>query len=353
MIDLRSRQTILVADDMPENIELLKSILENDYVVKVANNGEKVLRIVYSDTPPDLILLDIMMPGLSGHEVCRRLKSNPDRRKIPVIFVTAMSEMEDERLGFEIGAVDYIAKPVSPPIVLARVKTHLALYDQNRELERMVDQRTRELLTSRSQIIRRLGRAAEFKDNETGNHVIRMSHYTRLIGAAAGLGERSLDILFNTAPMHDIGKLGVPDSILLKPGRLDAAEWDIMRQHPRMGSEIIGDHDDELLSTAHSIALTHHEKWDGSGYPAGLTGARIPLAGRIVAIADVLDALLSERPYKPAYSLDESMQYMNAQAGKHFDPTLIPALHAVLPQVVKIRDTFADERGALTDLEID
>ena len=353
MIDLRSRQTILVADDMPENIELLKSVLENDYIVKVANNGEKVLRIVYSDTPPDLILLDIMMPGMSGHEVCRRLKAHPDRRRIPVIFVTAMAETEDERLGLEIGAVDYITKPISPPIVLARVKTHLALYDQTRELERMVDQRTHELSTSRSQIIRRLGRAAEFKDNETGNHVIRMSHYTRLIGAAAGLGERSLEILFNCAPMHDIGKLGVPDSILLKPGPLDTAEWEIMREHPAMGAEIIGQHDDELLATARSIALTHHEKWDGSGYPAGLAGAQIPLAGRIVAVADVFDALLSERPYKPAYSLEESLAYMNAQAGKHFDPTLIPALHAVLPQAIKIRETYADERGPLTDLELD
>ncbi|MGE5489686.1 MAG: two-component system response regulator [Actinomycetota bacterium] len=353
MIDLRKRQTVLVADDMPENIELLRSILAPDYVVKVANNGHKVLQIVYSESPPDIILLDIMMPGLSGHEVCRRLKANPDRRKIPVIFVTSMDAMEDERLGFEIGAVDYITKPISPAIVQARVRTHLALYDQTRELERMVDQRTRELLGSRGQIIRRLGRAAEFKDNETGNHVVRMSHYARLIGAAAGLGEAAQGILFDTAPMHDVGKLGIPDRILQKPGKLDADEWSIMRQHPVMGAEIIGDHDDDLLGTARTIALTHHEKWDGSGYPAGLAGEDIPFVGRVVAVADVLDALLSRRPYKPAYSLEKTMEFMNAQAGQHFDPDLIKALRSVLPEIVKVKDALADELGALTDLEVE
>jgi putative two-component system response regulator len=353
VVDLRSRQTVLVADDQPENIELLVSILEQDYQVKVANNGDKVLRIVYSDSPPDIILLDIMMPGMSGHEVCRRLKANPDRRRIPVIFVTAMDAMEDERLGFEIGAVDYITKPISPAIVQARVRTHLALYDQSRELERMVEQRTRELLESRGQIIRRLGRAAEFKDNETGNHVIRMSHYARLIASAAGLGERSVDIIFNTAPMHDVGKLGIPDSILLKPGKLSEDEWTVMKRHPEMGAEIIGQHDDDILRTARIIALTHHEKWDGSGYPAGLAGQAIPVEGRIVAVADVLDALLSERPYKPAYSLEKSMEFMTAQAGQHFDPAMIAALRAVLPEVVRVKESFADELGALTDLKVE
>ena len=184
MHDLRNRQTILIVDDAPENIELLKSILEKDYQIKAAIDGNAALRICYSEAPPDLILLDIVMPGLSGHEVCRRLKANPDRRRIPVIFITAMDAMEDEQLGLEIGAVDYITKPISPAIVQARVRTHLALYDQARELERMVAQRTQELFDSRSQVILRLGRAAEFKDNETGNHVIRMSHYARLLGAA-------------------------------------------------------------------------------------------------------------------------------------------------------------------------
>ncbi len=345
------KQCVLVVDDSPENIDLLSEILREDYRVRVATSGEKALKIVYSDEPPDLILLDIMMPGVSGLEICRRLKANPDRRRIPIIFVTAMSSTEDERRGLEIGAVDYITKPISPPIVMARVRTHLALYDQSRELANMVAQRTTELLTTRQQIIRRLGRAAEFKDNETGNHVLRMSHYARLIALAHGLGEESAGIIFNTAPMHDIGKIGIPDAILLKPGKLDAAEWEVMYQHPIMGAEIIGKHDNELLETARIIALTHHEKFDGSGYPQGLTGEAIPLEGRIVAIADVFDALVSVRPYKPALPLETALQYFDEQSGRHFDPTLLVAFKKALPEILRIKEIYADENGALTDLE--
>ena len=351
MSPLIPKQSILVVDDTPENIDLLSEILCDDYRIRVATSGEKALKIVYSDDPPDLILLDIMMPGLSGLEICRRLKANPDRRRIPIIFVTVMSSTEDERIGLEIGAVDYITKPISPPIVKARVRTHLALYDQTRELERMVRQRTHELMTTRQQIIRRLGRAAEFKDNETGNHVLRMSHYARLIAEQYGLGLEATSVLFNTAPMHDIGKIGIPDSILLKPGKLDAEEWKIMHQHPIMGAEIIGKHDNDLLETARIIALTHHEKWDGSGYPQGLKGECIPLEGRIVAIADVFDALVSERPYKKPVPLDEALAYMEGQAGIHFDPALMQAFKAALPEVLRIREIYADENGSLTDLE--
>ena len=352
MPDLRVRQTVLIVDDAPENIDVLKNVLAPFYKIKVANDGAGAVRIAYSDAPPDLILLDVMMPGMSGHEVCRRLKANPDRRNIPVIFVTSMDGMEDERLGLELGAVDYITKPFNPAIVEARVRTHLALYDQTRELEQMVAQRTSELTLSRTQIIRRLGRAAEFKDNETGNHVLRMSHYAYLIGTRVGLGEEALKILFDTAPMHDVGKLGIPDNILRKPGKLTPQEWEIMKRHPDIGAEIIGEHDDDLLGTARIIALTHHEKWDGSGYPRGLSGEDIPLVGRIVALADVFDALLSQRPYKAAFSLEETMCYIHEQAGKHFDPALIPALVAALPEILVIKDTFADDRGALTDLNI-
>lgn len=351
MSPLLPKQSILVVDDSPENIDLLSEILRDEYRIRVATSGEKALKIVYSDEPPDLILLDIMMPGLSGLEICRRLKANPDRRRIPVIFVTAMSSMEDEKRGLETGAVDYITKPISPPIVKARVRTHLALYDQSRELEHMVQQRTHELLTTRQQIIRRLGRAAEFKDNETGNHVLRMSHYARLIAHAHGLGEEAANVIFNTSPMHDIGKIGIPDSILLKPGKLDAEEWKVMYQHPIMGAEIIGKHDNELLETARIIALTHHEKWDGSGYPQGLKGEAIPLEGRIVAIADVFDALVSIRPYKAAIPLNEALMYLESQSGLHFDPSLMNAFRKALPEILRIKEIYADENGALTDLE--
>jgi putative two-component system response regulator len=325
-----SRPTILVADDSPQNIELLSRVLGQEYRIKVATSGEKALKLVYSDEPPDLILLDIMMPDLSGHEVCRRIKTNPDRRQIPVIFVTAMSTIEDESLGLALGAVDYITKPISPPLVQARVRTHLALYDQTRELERMVAQRTSELLATRQQLIRRLGRAGEFKDNETGNHVIRMAH----IQAAA---------------LHDVGKIGVPDQILLKPGPLNEAEWGVMRQHPQIGADIIGQHDNELLTMARTIALTHHERFDGTGYPMGLVGEQIPLVGRIVALADVFDALMSQRPYKPAFSPSRSLEIMMGERGKHFDPMLLDCFLARQHEILQIMAQYADERGMQGD----
>ena len=347
-----TRQTILVADDTPENIDLLSALLRQDYRVKVATSGEKALAIVNSAEPPDLILLDIMMPGMNGYDVCRRIKANPDRRGIPVIFVTAMTSIEDERLGLEIGAVDYITKPISPPIVAARVRTHLALYDQTRVLEDRVRARTAELFASRQQIIRRLGRAAEFRDNETGNHVIRMSYYARLIAQAIGLGPEATELLFNTASMHDIGKIGIPDAVLLKPGPLSKTEWAVMRQHPEIGAEIIGEHDDELLQTARTIALTHHERFDGSGYPRGLIGKDIPLFGRIVAIADVFDALMTARPYKPALPIDETLQVMGRNTGLHFDPALMEVLPSVLPDMLRINATYADTHGPMTDVDV-
>ena len=347
-----TRQTILVADDTPENIDLLSALLRQDYRVKVATSGEKALAIVNSTEPPDLILLDIMMPGMNGYDVCRRIKANPDRRGIPIIFVTAMTSIEDERLGLEVGAVDYITKPISPPIVAARVRTHLALYDQTRVLEDRVRERTAELFASRQQIIRRLGRAAEFRDNETGNHVIRMSYYARLIAQAIGLGPEATELLFNTASMHDIGKIGIPDAVLLKPGPLSKAEWAVMRRHPEIGAEIIGEHDDELLQTARTIALTHHERFDGSGYPRGLIGEDIPLFGRIVAIADVFDALMTARPYKPAMPIDETLQVMGRNTGLHFDPALMEVLPSVLPDMLRINATYADTHGPMTDVDV-
>lgn len=352
MANLLNKQTVLIVDDTIDNIDLLSEVLGDQYRIRVATSGEKALKIVYSDDPPDLILLDIMMPDLSGHEVCKRVKANPDRRRIPVIFVTAMSDAGDEELGLDLGAVDYITKPISPPIVRARVRTHLALYDQTRELERMVQQRTVELLNSRQQIIRRLGRAAEYKDNETGNHVVRMAHYARLIAQAHGLGPEATSIIFHTAPMHDIGKIGIPDSILLKPGRLDQGEWKVMQQHPLMGAEIIGRHENDLLEAARTIALTHHERWDGNGYPQRLKGEEIPLEGRIVTIADVFDALISVRSYKPAFSVEDSLKIMEEEDGRQFDPSLMVAFRKALPEILRVKEIYADEKGALTDLEL-
>ncbi|WP_372871196.1 HD domain-containing phosphohydrolase [Shewanella sp.] len=331
------KATVLVVDDTPENIDILVGILGQDYKVKVAIDGPRALALALK-SPPDLILLDVMMPGMSGYEVCRRLKQEPMTAHIPVIFVTALAEVADETQGFELGAVDYITKPVSAPIVKARVKNHLALYDQKRLLEEQVRERTKELEQTRFEIIRRLGRAAEYKDNETGLHVVRMSYYARLLARQAGLPDPFCELLYNAAPMHDIGKIGTPDAVLKKPAKLDADEWEIMQQHAGIGAEIIGEHSDPLLQMSRRIALTHHEKWDGSGYPNGLKGEEIPLEGRIVAIADVFDALTSIRPYKKAWTVEDTMALLESEAGKQFDPALVEHFKAILPEVVAIRD---------------
>ncbi|MCL1089961.1 two-component system response regulator [Shewanella profunda] len=335
------KATILVVDDTPENIDILVGILAEDYKVKVAIDGPRALALV-AKSLPDLILLDVMMPGMNGYEVCKLLKQEPLTCHIPVIFVTALSETADETQGFELGAVDYITKPVSAPIVKARVKTHLALYDQKRLLEEQVKARTQELEDTRFEIIRRLGRAAEYKDNETGLHVVRMSHYARLLAIKLGFPSSFCDLLYNAAPMHDIGKIGTPDAVLKKPGKLDAQEWQIMQRHAAIGAEIIGEHSDPLLQMARRIALTHHEKWDGSGYPNGLVGEDIPIEGRIIAIADVFDALTSQRPYKQAWTIEATMELFENQAGKHFDPKLVEAFKQILPVVISIRDAFLE-----------
>ena len=316
------KATILVVDDTPENIDILVGILGDDYKVKVAIDGPRALALV-AKTLPDLILLDVMMPGMNGYEVCKQLKQEPLTCHIPVIFVTALSEVADEAQGFALGAVDYITKPVSAPVVKARVKTHLALYDQKRLLEQQVKERTQELEETRFEIIRRLGRAAEYKDNETGLHVVRMSHYARLLAIKLGLPSTFCELLYNAAPMHDIGKIGTPDAVLKKPGKLDAEEWKIMQQHAAIGAEIIGEHGDPLLQMARRIALTHHEKWDGSGYPDKLTKDAIPISARLMALADVFDALISARIYKPSFPYNKARDIIAAESGKHFDPDLV------------------------------
>ena len=343
---LSLRPTILVVDDTPENIDVLDSVLSGSYRVKAALTGERALAIAANLPQPDMILLDVMMPDMDGHEVCRRLKADPKCSHIPVIFVTAMSEERDEAMGLGLGAVDYLVKPISPPIVQARIATHLALHRQNLDLERRVRERTEELSQTRMEIIRRLGRASEFRDNETGMHIIRMSHYSHLMALRLGVSDSWAELLLNAAPMHDVGKIGVPDYILLKPGKLDAEEWKLMTRHPEIGAEIIGDHSSELLRLSKEIALCHHEKWDGSGYPRGLKGQDIPLSARIVAVADVFDALTSERPYKRAWTVEAAVALLKDQAGSHFDPSLISIFEQILPQVLEIKAQYAEREGA-------
>lgn len=320
---------ILIVDDEPANLRVLKNILQEEYRLLFAKDGEAALRLALQERP-NLILLDIMMPGLSGFDVCQRLKQEPRCRAIPVIFVSALSEEVDEAKGFEVGAVDYITKPVSVAIVRARVKTHLSLVQSD------------ELKQSRMQIIQVLGRASEYKDNETGMHVIRMSHYSQILALALGFSAPQAEKVLLAAPMHDVGKIGIADSIMLKPGPLSDEEMSIMRKHPQIGAEILGECDSDLLRLARSIALTHHEKWDGSGYPHGLAGEEIPIEGRIVAIADVFDALTSKRPYKEAWPVAKAMALIHDQSGKHFDPQLVQLLDQELDKILEVKDRWQE-----------
>lgn len=342
------KHTILVVDDTPENIDVLRGILHPKYRIKAAIDGERALKIARTEPQPDMILLDVMMPGMDGYEVCQRLKSDPFTAEIPVIFVTAKDSEADETHGLEVGAVDYLTKPVRPAIVKARIATQLALRDQTSHLESLVKQRTAELNVSRLEIIRRLGQAAEYKDNEAGMHIIRISHYSKEIALALGKSNEWAELIYQAAPMHDVGKIGVPDEVLQKPDKLDDTEWQYIRRHPEFGAEIIGEHKSQLLFTAREIALWHHEHWDGNGYPHGLKEQQIPLAARIVAIADVFDALTSERPYKQAWSTDQAIQYVTEHAGTQFDPAIVDAFNQVTAQIKEIRRKYCDEITATT-----
>jgi len=342
---------VLVVDDEPTNLKLLEQALQDEHQLSFSINGQKALEVARK-VHPDLILLDIMMPEMDGYETCRQLKADSRTAGIPVIFVTTLGEVRDEQQGFEAGGVDYITKPVSPLIVQARVRTHLSLYDQNRVLEDKVRQRTGQLRQAFQKIevyaldsIYRLTRAAEFKDEDTGAHIQRMSHYSAAVARRLGLNERVIRSILYAAPMHDVGKIGIPDRILLKPAKLDAEEWGIMKQHTLIGGEILQGATAGYLRLGEVIARTHHEKWDGSGYPKGLKGKAIPLAGRIVAIADVFDALTSKRPYKRPFSVPESHDIIREGRGTHFDPAVVDAFFAITDEILEIKETYRDQPG--------
>jgi putative two-component system response regulator len=351
MVTTETKATILIVDDAPENIDILRGLLKDEYKIKVAINGAKALKIAQSTPDLDLILLDVMMPDMDGYEVCRQLKSQISTASIPVIFVTAKGETDDETLGFDLGAVDYITKPISPPVVKKRVQIHLALHNEKRLLEALVLERTQELEASRKEIIACLGKAAEYKDNDTGMHVERMSHYAKVIGLATGMTEEEACALQETAPMHDIGKIGLPDYILQKPAKLNEDEIKKMREHPQIGVDILGGQTCLLLNMARSIAISHHEKWDGTGYPYGLKGEDIPLHGRIAAIADVFDALTTKRPYKEAWPVEEAVQLLKEESGKHFDPQLIKLFIEVLPNILEVKKRYQEPPSSQVSIE--
>lgn len=320
---------ILIVDDEPFNLKVLKQILQDHYRLSFAKNGIDALELANTEQP-NLILLDVMMPDMTGFEVCTKLKSNENTHKIPVIFVTALSDECDEATGLSHGAVDYITKPVSTAVVKARVKTHLSLV------------RAEDLQKTHLELIQRLGRAAEFKDNETGLHVLRMSHASRILALKLGFNEAFADDLLNAAPMHDIGKIGIPDNILLKPGKLDDDEMAVMKQHPQIGADILDNSSSSLIQLAYSVAMYHHEKWDGSGYPHGLKGEEIPVEARIVAVADVFDALTNKRPYKEAWTVEDALAEINKQSGLHFDPEVVNALIESLDEISSTNEKWKE-----------
>jgi putative two-component system response regulator len=357
------RAVILAVDDTPDNLAVLSSLLKDDYRVKVASNGEKALRIAAADTPPDMILLDIMMPGLDGYEVCQRLKADPKTQHIPVIFLTAKTELDAEKKGLELGAVDYITKPISPPIVLARVKTHLKLKatadflrDKNDFLEREVAKRTEEVMAIQDVTILAMASLAETRDLETGNHIRRTQFYIKALATklsshprfAAQLDDYTISMLFKSAPLHDIGKVGIPDRILLKPGRFVADEFEIMKTHTTLGRDAI-EHAErslgarvEFLTMAKEIAYSHQEKWDGSGYPQALSGDAIPLAARLMALADVYDALISKRVYKDGMPHEAAVAIIIEGKGKHFDPDIVDAFLEIQDEFRRIAQEHTD-----------
>ncbi len=317
------RPHILIVDDNKTNSRILSEALKEDYTVSRLSGGYDALTQVLSGSRPDIILLDVMMPDIDGYEVCRILKANSLTREIPIIFITARGEEQDERAGLEAGAVDYITKPVSLPIVRSRVRTQAELLRYRRDLECQVEERTREMVRSQRDIIERLAHASEYRDNETGRHIQRISRYTAYLARAWGMGEEEADQIFHASTMHDIGKIGIPDRILLKQGSLNGEEWMLMKQHTTIGADLLAGGGSRLIQLAESIALTHHERWDGRGYPAGLRENQIPLEGRLVAVCDVFDALTSRRPYKPAWSSEGGLAYIWRESGRTFDPAVV------------------------------
>ncbi len=357
------QQTVLIVDDTPENLMLMHGLLKDRYRTKVAHNGERALAVASAEPLPDLILLDVDMPGLGGFEVCARLKSDPRTAHIPVIFLTARAEIEDEQRGFDAGGVDYIVKPISPPVVVARVKTHLKLKavadflkDKNAFLMSEVERRTREVQVIQDVTIMAMASLAETRDNETGNHIRRTQNYVRALAKKlkphprfrSFFDNETIDLLFKSAPLHDIGKVGIPDRILLKPGKLTPEEFEVMKTHTTLGRDAIAaaekllDAPSSFLRFAREIAHYHQEKWDGTGYPEGLAGDRIPISARLMAVADVYDALISKRVYKPAFPHAKAVEIIREGRGRHFDPDMTDAFLSIAAECEAIAQRYAD-----------
>ncbi len=356
-----TKPKILVVDDEVRNLRLMEAMLiPLGYEVILAGDGEEALEKVMA-LPPDVILLDVMMPRMDGFEVARRLKEDEETAIIPIVMVTALREVEDRVKALEVGADDFLSKPVERIELRARVQSLLKvkayndhMRDYQKELEAEVAKRTEQLRRAFEQIkaasldtIYRLSRAAEYKDEDTGAHILRMSNYSAAVARQMGQDKVTVEAILYAAPMHDVGKIGIPDRILLKPGKLDPEEWEMMKQHTVIGGRILEGSDADFIKLAKVIACTHHERWDGSGYPRGLKGVEIPLAGRIVAIADVFDALMSKRPYKEPFSQEKSFTIIKESRGSHFDPDVVDAFFAVQDEILSIKERYKDQHESL------
>jgi putative two-component system response regulator len=341
---------ILIVDDAESHILLLRKILKGaGYTSVAATTNPTEAADLYREFRPDLVVLDLHMRPLDGFQVIEQLKPLEPDTYVPVLMMTALNDPDVLLRALEAGARDFLHKPFDRVEALTRIRNmlevrllHNQARDQNRVLEEAVRARTKEIRETRLEVIRRLGRAAEYRDNETGMHIIRMSLASALLGRAAGLSAAECELILNASPMHDIGKIGIPDRVLLKPGPLEESEWKIMKRHPTIGAELLAGGSSELMQMAETIALCHHEKWDGTGYPRGLVGTAIPLAARIVAVCDVFDALLSRRPYKEPWTVDRALGELERCAGSHLDPALVAKFRGILEEVLDIQARYAD-----------
>lgn len=366
MIIENKKARVLAVDDEYPNLFLMHDLLASKgFQVSLANDGEEALESVLR-FPPDVILLDINMPKMDGFEVLERLKKGEATQFIPVVMVTGQSEVEDRVKALELGADDFLIKPVDWMELTARVQSLVKvkayydyMHDHQRHLEAEVNQRTEQLRLAADKLRRaheglkassldtiyRLSRAAEYRDEDTGAHIQRMSHFAAAVARKMGLNERIVEGILYGAPMHDVGKIGIPDRILLKPGKLDSDEWEVMKQHTTIGARILEGASVGFIKMGEIIALTHHEKWDGTGYPRGLKGKETPLIGRITAIGDVFDALTSQRPYKEAFSVEKSLEIVKAGRGSHFDPDVVDAFLAILEEILEIKEKYRDNQN--------
>jgi putative two-component system response regulator len=347
---------VLVIDDQPANVKIVEKMLRAEGYGEVSCfTDPREALVSYEQAPYDLVLLDLNMPHMDGFEVMKRLQEIDSQDYAPVLVLTAQVDRDTRIRALESGAKDFLTKPFDVVELINRIRNmlevrmlHNTVLEQKAELERKVHERTQELDHTRLEIIRRLGRASEYRDNETGLHIVRMSKMSALLAKKAGLSERECELILNASPMHDVGKIGIPDSILLKPGKLDPSEWETMMKHAEIGAELLSGHHSELLEVARVIALSHHEKWDGSGYPQKLKGKDIPIMARIVAVADVFDALTSERPYKKAWSVEDAVKLISDGRGAHFDPDLANLFIEHLDEFISIKDKYAEPEADAT-----